>query len=273
MAILTGWLPIYLGTTFVLLNKRLKDITIYTFLQLALGVMLSHFVITFSIIPHIYNYQISTPSYSITFLGGFLIGTGILMAYSGLKESLIEGPKDSRMMEEFEHKFFFLDPDMIKRRRFSIYSLRYDLAICYGLHGIGAGLMFSQIIKSPVESYIILLPFLVHKIVEGLSVAAPVARSPYKLSNILLPGAIAGIPFVSGVSIGGLNINPSISMFLFSFSLGALFYCLIMLTEMVYMTQRSDISPFSTVLKIIIFFSLSYLLHQLIFDFEQDGLF
>lgn len=254
----------YAGIAFVLGSKWLKDRTIYSFIQVALGMMLSHFVVTFAVIFHTHNLYLPMSLHITAFLSGFFIGTGILMVYSTLKESIMEGPADAVMMEEFGHKFFFLDPDIEKRRRFNIYSLRYDLAICYGLHGIGGGLLFSQIIKStPSGSLsIVLLPILIYKLIEGLSIAAPIAHSPLKLSSVIMLGAIAGVPFVSGVSLGELHISPFFSMFLFSLSAGALFYCLIMLTEMVYMTQRSDVKPFFTIFNITLFFCLFYLLHQ-----------
>ena len=73
------------------------------------------------------------------------------------------------------------------------------------------------------------------------------------MEEFLFLGALVGLPYIFGFYLGEFNLSPFVSMFLFSFSAGTLFYCLIMLTEMVYMTHRADINPVFVITIVILY--------------------
>ncbi len=184
------------------------------------------------------------------------------MIYSALKESLFEGPADAVMMEEFDHKSFFLDPGFTKKKRYNIYSLRYDLAICYGLHGTGSALALSHMHEFHQGTASI--PFImifVQKLTEGLSIGAPIARMNFDLKRFMFLGSIAGIPYVMGFVLTGFAISLNIKILILSFAAGSLFYCLVMLAQMVYMTHRADKNPLYKISVIMAGFAAFSLLH------------
>ncbi|KJU86042.1 membrane protein [Candidatus Magnetobacterium bavaricum] len=263
MGVLSGWLPIYPSMVFVIKNKWLKDGTIYTFLEIAIGVMLCHFVATCSSVFHTHH-LLSPPQQIILSSTGFILGAGILMAYVTLRDALWIGPEDVIMMEEFDNKLFFLDPTSSKKRRFNIHALRYDLALCYAIHSVGAGVAFFLHLNSKYQGTygMTLLPYLLFTVIEGLSIAAPIARFPLSWPRVLIIGSIAGVPFVFGAGLGSVNLSTSFIVFLSSLSAGSLFYCIIMLMEMISMNQRSDKSPLFTALRVLLFFLISSFLHQ-----------
>ncbi len=263
MGILLGWFPIYPSMAFVIKNKWLNDNTIYTFLEIAIGVMLCHFVAISASVFHT-NALISHSEQIILSSLGFILGAGILMAYVTFRDTVWIGPEDIIMVEEFDNKIFFLDPTSSKKRRFNIHALNYDLALCYAIHAVGSGVAFSLNLNAKHQGTYsaTLLPYLLFTVIEGLSIAAPIARFPLNWVRVLIIGSLSGIPFVFGVLLGSVNLSVSVVVFLFSLSAGSLFYCIIMLMEMISMNHRADKSYLFTAFKVLVFFLISSFLHQ-----------
>ncbi|MBI3599094.1 MAG: hypothetical protein HY097_00400 [Nitrospinae bacterium] len=257
--ILTGWLPLYIGISLSAIGRWLTDRVINFFLYIALGLMLFLFTSTCTSIFRVED-ALSQGLRFTAFSIGFLTGAMILFFYNAIKKAVIKGPMDAAMPGEFPQKVFLLNQSPAGERSKAIYSLSYTIALGIGLHGGGEGLLISHLTKTNIAEggVIQLLAVFIHKIVEGIGIAAPIVRSSFHLGRFILLGTIAGLPLLAGFWVGGEIKSPLFSFFLLSLSAGAILYGTIMLAEMVYMSHRADTNPIFPFLCIIVSFCIFF---------------
>jgi len=261
--VLTGWVPIYLGLSFILLGGFINEKAINMLLYVTLGLMLFLLVSTCSMV---YTLRGQAPpsgmfAYS---AGGFFFGSIVLLLYNAFKMEVMKGPMDSVMKGDFPQKIFLLKVAPVDRKKtYNAYPLSVAIAWGIGLHGIGEGLLVSRLDEGFTSS-MRLLPLAAlfsHKMIEGLAIAVPIIAAPFNMGRYITLGAIAGFPLVTGYWLGTLSVSPSVTIFSLSAAAGIIFYGFIMLAELTYLASRKDINPVIAFMVIVGFFSLFFGLH------------
>jgi len=98
------------------------------------------------------------------------------------------------------------------RRRGQVTSrleVAYRIALGIGLHNLGEGLAIGAAFAtgSAALGTFLVIGFTLHNITEGIGIAAPIARERPKLWHFVTLAALAGLPAVLGVWIGGFIYN------------------------------------------------------------------
>ncbi|MGH7664401.1 MAG: ZIP family metal transporter [Gemmatimonadaceae bacterium] len=84
------------------------------------------------------------------------------------------------------------------------------VAVGIGLHNLGEGLAIgaSYATGEIALGTFLVVGFLIHNSTEGLGILAPIATMRPRIRDLLLLGAIAGVPTVFGAWIGGFSYSP-----------------------------------------------------------------
>ncbi|VAX21309.1 hypothetical protein MNBD_NITROSPINAE02-165 [hydrothermal vent metagenome] len=260
MVIMIGWAPIYLGILFIVRFNWLSDRAVNYFLYIALGLMLFLFASSLAGIVDMAK-ETSPGTRSLIFVGGFMFGAGALLLYNEFKHQAFKGPMDRPMQGEFPQKVFLLDwTATMGKGRANFYPISFAIALGIGLHGLGEGLLMSNTDQSIAEGvgYTQYSAIFMHKLVEGLGIAAPIAKMRFNIKNFIVLGAIAGFPLLIGFWIGGINSSPVLTLALAAMAAGIIFYGFVMLAEVSYLTYRPDISPVGAFLFFIGSFSIFF---------------
>jgi zinc transporter ZupT len=98
------------------------------------------------------------------------------------------------------------------------------IALGIGLHNLGEGLVIGASYTSGEIALgtFLVLGFLIHNTTEGLGIVAPIAHERPSLRQLVLLGALAGVPTVLGAWIGGFSYSPALTTLFFAIGVGAI---------------------------------------------------
>jgi hypothetical protein len=111
-----------------------------------------------------------------------------------------------------------------KGRPVSRLGIAYRIALGIGLHNLGEGLAIGAAFafgKAALGTFLV-IGFTLHNITEGIGIAAPIARERPKLRHFVALAALAGLPAVLGVWIGGFIYNNLAAALFLALGAGAI---------------------------------------------------
>ncbi len=103
-------------------------------------------------------------------------------------------------------------------------GLAYRIALGIGMHNLGEGLAIGAAFafgEAALGTFLV-IGFTLHNITEGVGIAAPIARERPSLWHFVGLAALAGLPAVLGVWIGGFVYNPLFSAIFLALGAGAI---------------------------------------------------
>lgn len=103
-------------------------------------------------------------------------------------------------------------------------GIAYRIALGIGLHNLGEGLAIGVAfaIGEVALGTFLVIGFTLHNITEGLGIAAPIARERPRLWHFVALAALAGLPAVLGVWIGGFIYNSFAAALFLALGAGAI---------------------------------------------------
>ena len=103
-------------------------------------------------------------------------------------------------------------------------GVAYRIALGIGLHNLGEGLAIGAAFASGEAALgtFLVIGFTLHNITEGIGIAAPIARERPALWHFGALAALAGLPAVLGVWIGGFSYNNLAAVVFLALGAGAI---------------------------------------------------
>jgi zinc transporter ZupT len=132
-----------------------------------------------------------------------------------------------------------------KGQELSRLGLAYRIALGIGLHNLGEGLAIGAAFAtgSAALGTFLVIGFTLHNITEGIGIAAPIARERPRLWHFVALAALAGLPAVLGVWIGGfVYSNLSAAVFL-ALGAGAIAQVIYEVGRLIARQSREDGAP------------------------------
>jgi ZIP family zinc transporter len=111
-----------------------------------------------------------------------------------------------------------------KGRETSKLGVAYRIALGIGLHNLGEGLAIGAAFalgEAALGTFLV-IGFTLHNITEGIGIAAPIARERPAWWHFVLLAALAGLPAVLGVWIGGFVYNALLAAVFLALGAGAI---------------------------------------------------
>ncbi|HMO57213.1 MAG TPA: hypothetical protein PKC19_07655 [Roseiflexaceae bacterium] len=111
-----------------------------------------------------------------------------------------------------------------KGRESSKLGIAYRIALGIGLHNLGEGLAIGAAFalgEAALGTFLV-IGFTLHNITEGIGIAAPIARERPIWWHFVLLAALAGLPAVLGVWIGGFVYNALLAAIFLALGVGAI---------------------------------------------------
>ena len=98
------------------------------------------------------------------------------------------------------------------------------IALGIGLHNLGEGLVIGTAYSTGEIALgtFLVVGFLLHNTTEGLGIVAPLASESPKVRDLMLLGAVAGVPTIAGAWIGGFSYSPILTTLFFAIGAGAI---------------------------------------------------
>jgi zinc transporter, ZIP family len=101
----------------------------------------------------------------------------------------------------------------------------YMIAVGIGLHNLGEGLAIGaayNLGKVSLGTFLV-IGFMLHNTTEGLGIVAPIAHEPTSYRHLIALGAVAGVPTILGVWLGGFTYWPVLTTLFLAVGAGAIF--------------------------------------------------
>lgn len=124
-------------------------------------------------------------------------------------------------------------------------GVAYRIALGIGLHNLGEGLAIGAAFAtgSAALGAFLVIGFTLHNITEGIGIAAPIARERPKLWHFVALAALAGLPAVLGVWIGGFIYNSLATVVFLALGAGAIAQVVYEVGRMIVQQSQEDKRP------------------------------
>lgn len=124
-------------------------------------------------------------------------------------------------------------------------GLAYRIAIGIGLHNLGEGLAIGAAFASGEAALgtFLVIGFTLHNITEGIGIAAPIAREKPLLRQFVGLAAVAGLPAVLGVWIGGFIYSSLLTSVFLALGAGAIAQVVYEVGRLIVRQSRDDKTP------------------------------
>jgi ZIP family zinc transporter len=132
-----------------------------------------------------------------------------------------------------------------KGQELSRLGLAYRIGLGIGLHNLGEGLAIGAAFAngSAALGTFLVIGFTLHNITEGIGIAAPIARERPKLWHFIALAALAGLPAVLGVWIGGFIYNNLAATVFLALGAGAIAQVVYEVSRLIMRQSREDGTP------------------------------
>lgn len=135
-----------------------------------------------------------------------------------------------------------------KGREASRLGLSYRIALGIGLHNLGEGLAIGAAFalgEAALGTFLV-IGFTLHNITEGIGIAAPIARTRPAFWHFVALAALAGLPAVLGVWIGGFIFNSLLAAVFLALGAGAIAQVVYEVGRLLMRQSAEDGSPLLT---------------------------
>lgn len=107
----------------------------------------------------------------------------------------------------------------------SAMTLAYLIAFGIGVHNLGEGLAIGGAYSSGALGLgaMLVIGFMLHNVTEGVAIIAPIAKTGATLKQLIVLGAIAGVPTIFGTWVGGFVYSPIWTVLFLAVGAGAVF--------------------------------------------------
>ena len=124
-------------------------------------------------------------------------------------------------------------------------GVAYRIALGIGLHNLGEGLAIGAAFAtgSAALGTFLVIGFTLHNITEGIGIAAPIGRTGPKLWNFVALAALAGLPAVLGVWIGGFIYNNLAAAVFLALGVGAIAQVIYEVSRLINRQSQEDGTP------------------------------
>lgn len=124
-------------------------------------------------------------------------------------------------------------------------GLAYRIALGIGLHNLGEGLAIGAAFASGEAALgaFLVIGFTLHNITEGIGIAAPIARERPDLWHFATLAALAGLPAVLGVWIGGFSFSNLTAAVFLALGAGAIAQVVYEVGRLVVRQSAEDQAP------------------------------
>src|SRR5215212_8720217 len=121
-------------------------------------------------------------------------------------------------------------------------GVAYRIALGIGLHNLGEGLAIGAAFAtgSAALGTFLVIGFTLHNITEGIGIASPIARTQPKLWHFVALAALAGLPAVVGVWIGGFIYSNLAAAVFLALGVGAIAQVIYEVSRLINNQSRED---------------------------------